>query len=297
MIVATPRPTVGTGRVMDAVRRRLLRLVTPGTPIERPSLDQLAAPDYPLPDFVRACPVAMYYLDLLSNLPWQDFPERPDGSAWPGPKPAPRAPYAAAFLVKSDLSLRYMSDLRTDPARHPALVWVLGFELVANKERPHGFDASASLPSRRQLGRVLREMNNAQLQWLLDGAVQALVAAVPDELVGDTISLDTKHILAWVRRTTPRTMCQSATIPSLPRGDPDCRLGCKRRSNTPPSEATPASDISSAEFYWGYASGVVATHLADGTEVVLAELTQTFDAHDVTYFQPLMADTERRLGR
>ncbi len=92
-------------------------------------------------------------------------------------------------------------------------------------------------------------------------------------------------------------MCQSATIPSLPRGDPDCRLGCKRRSNTPPSEATPASDISSAEFYWGYASGVVATHLADGTEVVLAELTQTFDAHDVTYFQPLMADTERRLGR
>ncbi len=74
-------------------------------------------------------------------------------------------------------------------------------------------------------------------------------------------------------------------------------MGCKRRSNTPPVEATPASQAGRAEYYWGYASGVVATRLDDGTEVVLAELTQSIDKHDVTYFEPLMADTERRLGR
>jgi hypothetical protein len=51
------------------------------------------------------------------------------------------------------------------------------------------------------------------------------------------------------------------------------------------------------EFYWGYASGVVATKVIGWGEFVLAEFTQTFDASDVSYFEPLMADVERRLGR
>jgi hypothetical protein len=51
------------------------------------------------------------------------------------------------------------------------------------------------------------------------------------------------------------------------------------------------------EFYWGYASGVVATKVPDWGEFVLAELTQPFDQSDVSYFFPLMAATERRLGR
>jgi len=298
MIVATPRPTVNTAYVTGAIRRQLLRLVTPSVPLVRPSLDQLAAPDHPLPAFVRACPVAMGYLRLLADLPWQDFPERPPDRPWPGPRPAPRAPFVAAFLVKIDRSLRYMSNLRTFLIEHPALVWVLGFELVADASQPYGFDPAASVPSRRQLGRVLREIDNAQLQWLLDGAVQALMVAVPDELVGDAISLDTKHILAWVRENNPKAYVTERYNPARqPAGDPDCRLGCKRRYNTPPVEAMPASEAGSPEFHWGYASGIVATHLTDCTEIVLAELTQTFDVHDVTYFQPLMAATERRLGR
>jgi hypothetical protein len=50
------------------------------------------------------------------------------------------------------------------------------------------------------------------------------------------------------------------------------------------------------EYYWGYASGVVATKISGWAEVVLAELTQPFNASDASYFHPLMADTERRLG-
>jgi hypothetical protein len=283
---------------VGAVCRRLLDWVTPAVPLTRPSLDKLASPDYPLPGFVRDCPVAMHSLKLLGELPWSRFPERPTHRAWPGPQPAARAPFAAAYLVKIDRSLRYMSDLRSFLIEHPALVWVLGFELVADGASPHGFDAAASLPTRRQLGRVLRELDNAQLQWLLDAAVAALAEVVLSEVLGDTISLDTKHILAWVRQNNPKAYVSERFNPEKqPAGDPDCRLGCKRRSNTPPHEALPAGQAGKGEFYWGYASGVVATQLADGTEVVLAELTQTFDRGDVTYFQPLMADTERRLGR
>jgi hypothetical protein len=50
------------------------------------------------------------------------------------------------------------------------------------------------------------------------------------------------------------------------------------------------------EFYWGYGSGVVATKVPDWGEFVLAELTLPFDQPDVAYFEPLLADTERRLG-
>lgn len=298
MIVATPRPAVNTGRVVGAVCRRLLRLLTPAASLQRPSLDRLAVLDYPLPAFVQQCPVAMGYLHMLADLPWSRFPERPTDRAWPGPQPAPRAPFAAAYLVKIDRGLRYMSDLRTFLIEHPALVWVLGFALVAEAASPHGFDAAASLPSQRQLGRVLREMDNAQLQWLLDGAVAALAAAAPDEVLGDTISLDTKHILAWVRQNNPKAYVSERYNPERqPSGDPDCRLGCKRRHNTPPTEAVPAGAVSKGEFHWGYASGVVATQLADGTEAVLAELTQTFDKGDITYFHPLTVQVEARLGR
>lgn len=54
--------------------------------------------------------------------------------------------------------------------------------------------------------------------------------------------------------------------------------------------------MSIGEYYWGYASGVVATKVPGVGEFVLAELTQTFDHGDATYFFPLMEQVERRLG-
>jgi hypothetical protein len=55
--------------------------------------------------------------------------------------------------------------------------------------------------------------------------------------------------------------------------------------------------VNVGEFYWGYASGIVATKVADWGEFVLAEYTQTFDHADITYFEPLLSMTERRLGQ
>ena len=84
-----------------------------------------------------------------------------------------------------------------------------------------------------------------------------------------------------------------------PKADKDCKLGCKKRSNqikTPTREGIPACTVSVGEYYWGYASGLIATKVPGWAEVVLAELTQTFDKGDTTFFFPLMTVTEARLG-
>jgi hypothetical protein len=65
---------------------------------------------------------------------------------------------------------------------------------------------------------------------------------------------------------------------------------------TPLKDAVPAKGLQVGEFYWGYGSGVVATKVPGWGEFVLAEWTQSFDHSDVSYFFPLMADVERRLG-
>jgi hypothetical protein len=156
---------------------------------------------------------------------------------------------------------------------------------------------------------MLRMMPNAVSQYLLDETVRLIRAELhtvaPD--FGQAISLDTKHILAWVKENNPKAYVKERFAKDRqPTGDPDCRLGCKRRRNqrassekpppTPFDNPVPANTISVGEYYWGYASGVVATKIPGWGEVVLAELTLPFDQPDVAYFAPLMADTERRLG-
>lgn len=278
--------------------------------LQRPSLTQLHEwPGHQLPRFVRESQVAMKYLKLLAPLDWDNFPERPSDQAWAGPAPQPTAPLVAAYLVKLDQSLRSLGHLRRYLVEHPALIWVLGFPLVASDEWSWGFDPEASLPSERQFRRTLQTLPNARLQFLLDKTVAALKGELPAHCqFGRQISLDTKHILAWVRQNNAKVYIKEGRFDKnrQPIGDPDCRLGCKRKSNqtkatdaqTPGKEGLPATllGVGKGEFYWGYASGVVATKVPEWGEFVLAELTQTFDQSDVSYFFPLMAMVERRLG-
>jgi hypothetical protein len=65
-----------------------------------------------LPRFVADCAVARKYLELLGPLDWEHFPERDPHRPWPGPTPAPRAPFVAAYLVKLHEGKSYMSNLR-----------------------------------------------------------------------------------------------------------------------------------------------------------------------------------------
>jgi hypothetical protein len=264
-----------------------------------------------LPRFVRQSPVARRYLQLLSPLAWDILPPRP-------PQPHDHQPsisyatFAAARLrvVKLDQQLVSMGALRRYLLDHPELVSLLAFPVVKSRLHRWRFDPEATLPTQRHLTRLLRAIPNAVLQLLLDSTVASLQTELTELgfSLGQTISLDTKHILAWVKENNPKAYLKADRFDKTrqPKGDPDCKLGCKRKRNqrasskepppTPAEEPVPAVTISVGEYYWGYGSGVVVTKVPTWGEVVLAELTQPFDQHDVSYFFPLMADVERRLG-
>jgi hypothetical protein len=263
---------------------------------------RLCCSDGQLPDFVRSCSVTMTIRSWLPLVPWSALP--PQQAT--GPSIVPWATYIAAFLVKTDQQLPTIAALRRFLVAHPALVWGLGFPLQL-ADNPLGFDIDASLPSRQHFGRVLRHLSNDLLQALLSAQVAQMQTLLPDSF-GQTVSLDTKAILAWVKENNPKEYIKEGRFDKShqPVGDPDCKLGCKRRHRrlpaplaiTPVAEGKPATGLpaSIGEFYWGYASGIVVTKVDNWGEFVLAEFTQTFDKGETTYFFPLMAQVEQRLG-
>jgi hypothetical protein len=290
-------------------QRTLQRLLNKDVGLTRPNLSHLAQQPDQLPFFVKESAVAMRYLRFLGPLDWERFPSR-TLKRQPLIEPLPYAPFVAACLVKVDQQISYMSQLRTYLVDYPALTWVLGFPLVASSAYTWGFDVDACLPTHRHFTRMLRNMPNETLQFLLDSTVTLLQNTLPQDInFGQAISLDTKHILAWVKENNPKAFLtgnERYDKEQQPTGDPDCRLGCKNRRNqrtfasqqqsTPLENPVPATTLKVGTFYWGYATGVVATKVPQWGEFVLAERTQTFDRSDVSYFFPLMKETTRRLG-
>jgi hypothetical protein len=290
-------------------RRVIRRLFYRDVSLSRPLLSLLAEHPEQLPQWIRDTPLAMRYLYFLGPLDWMRIPSRALAHD-PPIAPLPYAPFVAACLVKVDQQIRSMARLRQYLMDHPALTWVLGVPLVPSSAFPWGFDGEASLPSHRHFTRMLRTIPNDILQGLLDSSVTRLQEVLPPDVrFGEAMSLDTKHILAWVKENNPKAYVDNAERydkTTQPVGDPDCRLGCKKRRNqtsgaqhtpgTPTTDPVPASTVKVGTYYWGYASGVVATKVPKWGEFVLAELTQPFNCADVSYFFPLMTATTRRLG-
>ena len=260
-----------------------------------------------LPRFVQHSPVAMRYFDLLKPLDWERLPWQPTGPR-PGPRPASPLPYIAAFLVKLNQQIPTIGSLRQFLVEQPALTWLLGFPLQQCRTARYGFDVASSLPSPGYFSHVLRTLPNPLLQCLLGNTVTLLQVALPPELpFAQAISLDTKVVIAWVKENNPKAYVKEGRYDKerQPSGDKDCRVRCKRRRNvspemetTPTKEGQPAEKlgVGKGEFYWGYASGIVVTKVAGWGEFVLAELTQSFDRSDISYFYPLMETVEARLG-
>ena len=290
-------------------QRSLHHLTYKDVRLQRPNLHVLAQHPDPLPLFVQESAVAMRYLKLLGPLDWNRFPERNLERNW-GIPAVPYMPFVAACLVKADQQFRYMSRLRQYLVEHPALVWILGFPLALSDDYTWGFDVNVSLPTPRHFNRMLRTMPNQALQVLLGNTVSLLQQKLPaDSHFGQTISLDTKHILAWVKENNPKAFLtgdERYDKAQQPPGDPDCRLGCKTRRNqhhsapeqpmTPLENPVPATTLKVGTFYWGYATGVATTKVPGWGEFVIAELTQPFDRSDVSYFFPLMNITTKHLG-
>lgn len=277
----------------------------------RPDLHSAWLMHSELPDFVSTSPLAQRYLELLGPLAWDRLPERNLLRNW-GQPAIPYAAFIAAYLIKLNEGQKSLGDLRVYLTENPELIWLLGFPLAVSNPARLGFDPDASLPTTRHLTRMLREVPNSVLQALLADSVHLIRDALAFAGIdtGECISLDTKHVIGWVKENNPKAyVSQRYDKTQQPVGDPDCKLGCKRRHNrqttgpapetphpTPTTNPVPVKGRTVGEFYWGYGSGVVTIKAPGWGEFVLAELTQTFDRADTTYFFPLMAQVEQRLG-
>lgn len=274
------------------------------TPEKPPDLGTLWQHAEHWPPCVTASPTILRCLELLSPLDWGHFPERNLQRHW-GRTTIPATALIAAELVRLNEGISSMGRLRRYFIEHPGFIWLLGFPLVAAPATALGFNPPASLPTYRHFTRMLRTLPNAALQFLLADSVRLILAELDalQRLPLECISLDTKHILAWVQENNPKAyVTDRYNKERQPAGDPDCRLGCKRRHNrvvfptTPTRNPVPAAMLKVGEYHWGYGSGIVVAKIADWGEFVLAEMTQPFDRGDVTYFFPLMQQTEARLG-
>ena len=290
-----------------ATPQRVLDAITP-LPLPSPGLATLTRQvEHDWPRLLQESAAAVRYLRLFAAIDWAHFPDRSDQRVLADCPPLSLATFAAAYLIKLDQHLASVADLRQYLVDQPLLVWALGFPLTPSDRFTWGFDADACLPTHRHFSRLLRECPNDTLQFLLDETVHCIHQQGAAPAFGDCIAQDTKHILAWVKENNPKAYLHGKRFDQThqPAGDPDCRVGCKRKSNqaapapqpaTPTTEAQPARGLAIGEYYWGYASGIVSTQLPNGDEIVLAELTQPFDQPDVSYFHPLMTATTRRLG-
>jgi hypothetical protein len=271
---------------------------------KRPDLHTLwSHPDH-LPPFVKDYAPAQRLLTLLGPLHWNEFPERDLRRDW-GQVTIPYTALIGAALFKLHEGLPTFGHLHQHLLDHPASIWLLGFPLQPAFDTASGFNAAGSLPTRQHLTRMLSHLPQPALQFLLADSVRVIGQELGARQVawGDCISLDTKHVIAWVKENNSKAyVAERYNKAHQPTGDRDCRLGCKRSHNQVTRPPTPARYPVAAEhkpvheFYWGYGSGIVVTKVPGYGEFILADLTQPFDHGDLTYFFPLLHETEQRLG-
>ena len=227
-------------------------------------------------------PLVQRYRTFFSVLDWSCLPLHDPVHPPPGPRPHPLSAYLKAFLVKLCEGKQYVTHLRHFLLEHPLLILELGFHPTLDSSQPYGFVVEATLPCDRWLRHQQQTLSHDVLTTLLQATVTVLHAEIPG--LGETIAVDVKHISAWVKENNPRVNILGRFFPDRqPSGDPDCKLGVKKSTN---QEQNDGSTKVVKECLWGYGSGVVAATTPDYGDVVLAELTQPFNAGDVTYFLP-----------
>ena len=251
-------------------------------PLDQSALTTLCERD-PLVERYRAF-FALLDWDAIEPLLHRDHPC--------GPHPHPETTYIKTFLVKTLEEKRYMTTLRLFLVEHPLLVIELGFHLVPDATALYGFDSQRTIPTARWLRKKMRRLDPFVLSDLFQQTVHALQAEIDG--LGEAISIDVKHIYAWVRENNPReSIHYRFKKENQPKGDLEYRVGGKTSTNMIQSDG---SMKERTEYLWGYGTGVVAATSPVYGNVVLAEYTQTFNQTDVTYHQELYQRTVLALG-
>jgi hypothetical protein len=238
-------------------------------------------------DIIDSDEVIQGYRALFSLFDWSIVERWETERFGRGSHGHPMSAYIKSFLVRINEGFIYNSRLRKFLLEHPLLVIELGFQLEPDYNARYGFNYNATVPSEVWLRARLRTLDQNLLRDLLNATVAALQEEIPG--LGETVAIDVKHIYAWVKENNKRVYVKDRYDKTRqPAGDPDCKLGVKKRSNQEQADGTTKEE---AECLWGYGSGVVATTTTDYGDVVLAEYTLPFNENDITYYRPLYQKT------
>ncbi len=158
-----------------------------------------------LPSTIQESPTIKRCLDLLAPLDWGHVPERNLARNW-GQATIPYATLMAAELIRLNEHVPSMAALHRFLLEHAGFISLLGFPLAIDPTSALGFHPLASLPSARHLTYLLRQLPAATVQFLLADSVRLILAELDTRrlLPIECISLDTKHILAWVKENNPK---------------------------------------------------------------------------------------------
>jgi hypothetical protein len=255
-------------------------------------------------------PLVQQYRTFFALLDWSFLDRGPDARSSRGRPAHPESAYLKAFFIRQHQQFSYTSQLRRFLVQHPLLIIELGFHLTLDPSAPYGFDIEHTLPTRFWFSHKLRCFDPDVLQEFLRATVTALQAEIPG--LGEVVAFDVKHIFAWVKENNDNAYVPDRYDKTRQLvGDPDCRLGVKKRTNLASSSPVSSSQTAPADpaaptnpsnkkgkkrLIWGYGTGVAAATVPGYGDVVLAEYTQPFNVNDVTYFRPLYQRTVAALA-
>jgi hypothetical protein len=257
--------------------KELFSMIASFEPLDQSALTTLCERD----------PLVERYRAFFALLDWDEIEPQLHRDHPCGPHPHPETTYIKTFLVKILEEKRYMTSLRLFLVEHPLLVIELGFHLVPDTTALYGFDVQGTIPTARWLRKKMHRLDPFVLSDLLQQTIHALQGEIDG--LGEVISIDVKHIYAWVRENNPReSIHYRFKKENQPKGDRECRVGGKSSTNMIQADG---SIKERTEYLWGYGTGVVAATSPVYGNVVLAEYTQTFNQTDVTYHQELYQRT------
>jgi hypothetical protein len=128
---------------------------------------------------------AMRLLALFGPLDWSHLPERNLQRNW-GHLTVPYTALILACLIKISEGKNSMGQLRQYLVENPELAWLCGFRPAAapnSSPQFSKFDVDATLPTQRHLTRMLRELPNALLQYLISDSIRLIYAELARQQV------------------------------------------------------------------------------------------------------------------
>ena len=184
-----------------------------------------------------------------------------DRSQGPGRNPVSKPALLRALIYKCLKPLPTLSDLVLELADNPSIALKCGLD-------------PSCVPPVERFSSFLRDTDNAIFQKVRNSLVKELITI--GEISGKCLSIDSYPVPANVKENNLKTNVKNRFDKnSIPKGDPDCRLGVVVEFRTSAKKVS---------YFWGYRNHAI-TDMP--SELPVAEVTKPANVHDSKLFIPM----------